>query len=102
MFKEKNKNKKELVEYTLNAKQFTYSCSKKQVLFALKIREKTTFEIVRAGLHCSLRISRQMLPLLFILGWKTFVLKATCKNIQIQYGVDLVCQESTLAKRDLV
>lgn len=36
-----------------------------------------TFDMVRAGLHCSLRISRQMLPLLLMLGWKTFVLNAT-------------------------
>lgn len=33
--------------------------------------------MVSAGLHCSLRISRQILPLLLILGWKTLVLKAT-------------------------
>lgn len=33
--------------------------------------ESRTFEIVRAGLHCSLRISRQMLPLEFMFGWKT-------------------------------
>lgn len=39
-----------------------------------------TLDIVRAGLHCSFKISRQMLPLLLILGWKTFVLKATCTN----------------------
>jgi len=37
---------------------------------------------VRAGLHCSFKISRQMLPLLLIFGWKTFVVKATCNNIQ--------------------
>lgn len=29
----------------------------------------STLDIVRAGLHCSLRMSRQMLPLLLILGW---------------------------------
>ncbi|MFS7923770.1 hypothetical protein Hanom_Chr03g00264661 [Helianthus anomalus] len=39
--------------------------------------EAQTLEIVRAGLHCSFRISRQMLPLLLMFGWKTFVLKAT-------------------------
>lgn len=37
-----------------------------------------TLDMVRAGLHCSFKISRQMLPLLLILGWKTFVLNATC------------------------
>jgi len=36
-----------------------------------------TLEIVSAGLHCSLRISRQMLPLLLMFGWKTLVLKET-------------------------
>jgi hypothetical protein len=40
---------------------------------------KLTFEIVNAGLHCSFRISRQILPLLLTFGWNTFVLKATCK-----------------------
>jgi hypothetical protein len=39
-----------------------------------------TLDMVRAGLHCSFKISRQMLPLLLILGWKTFVLNATCRN----------------------
>lgn len=39
-----------------------------------------TLDMVRAGLHCSFKISRQMLPLLLIFGWKTFVLKATCTN----------------------
>lgn len=37
----------------------------------------TTLEIVRAGLHCSFKMSRQMLPLLLIFGWKTLVRKAT-------------------------
>ena len=36
-----------------------------------------TLEIVKAGLHCSLRMSRHILPLLLIFGWKTFVLKDT-------------------------
>lgn len=39
-----------------------------------------TLEIVKAGLHCSFRMSRHILPLLFIFGWKTFVLNATCKD----------------------
>lgn len=38
-----------------------------------------TLETVKAGLHCSFKMSRQMLPLLLIFGWKTFVLNATCK-----------------------
>lgn len=41
---------------------------------------KRTLEIVKAGLHCSFRMSRQMLPLLLILGWNTFVLNATYEN----------------------
>lgn len=35
--------------------------------------------MVRAGLHWSLRISKQIFPLLFIFGWKTLVLNATCQ-----------------------
>lgn len=34
-------------------------------------RPAGTFEIVRAGLHCSFRMSRQMLPWLLMLGWYT-------------------------------
>lgn len=44
-----------------------------------------TLEIVNAGLHCSLRMSRQMLPLLFMFGWKTFVLKETCKTGRTEF-----------------
>lgn len=33
--------------------------------------------MVNAGLHCSFRMSRHILPLLLIFGWKTFVLNAT-------------------------
>lgn len=40
----------------------------------------STLDIVKAGLHCSFKISRQMLPLLLMLGWNTFVLKASCNN----------------------
>jgi len=32
---------------------------------------------VNAGLHCSFKISRQMLPWEFTLGWYTLVLKFT-------------------------
>lgn len=39
-----------------------------------------TLEMVRAGLHWSLRMSRQMLPLLFMFGWNTLVLNATCSQ----------------------
>lgn len=40
--------------------------------------EERTLEMVNAGLHCSFRMSRQILPLLLMFGWKTFVLNATC------------------------
>ena len=36
-----------------------------------------TFDMVKAGLHCSLRMSRQMLPLLLMFGWNTLVRKET-------------------------
>ena len=38
-----------------------------------------TLDTVSAGLHCSLRISKQILPLLLMFGWYTFVWKLTCK-----------------------
>ena len=44
--------------------------------------ESSTLEMVSAGLHCSFRISRQMLPLLLILGWKTLVLNATLGGLK--------------------
>ena len=37
-----------------------------------------TFDIVSAGLHCSLRMSRQMLPCELMFGWYTFVWNCTC------------------------
>jgi hypothetical protein len=37
--------------------------------FGLLLHHRHTLEIVSAGLHCSLRMSRQMLPWLFTLGW---------------------------------
>jgi hypothetical protein len=36
--------------------------------------------MVRAGLHYSLRMSRQMFTLLLMFGWKTLVLNATLKT----------------------
>jgi len=39
--------------------------------------DSSTLEMVSAGLHCSLRISKHMLPLLLMFGWNTFVLNAT-------------------------
>jgi hypothetical protein len=38
-----------------------------------------TLDMVSAGLHCSLSMSKHIFPLLFIFGWNTLVLKATCK-----------------------
>ena len=35
--------------------------------------DNKTLLIVKAGLHCSLRMSRQMLPWEFTLGWYTLV-----------------------------
>ena len=43
-------------------------------------KRRVTLEIVNAGLHCSFKMSKQMLPLLLMFGWKTFVLKATCRS----------------------
>lgn len=37
--------------------------------------------MVSAGLHCSFRMSRQMLPLLLMLGWYTLVVKFTCRQV---------------------
>jgi len=42
-----------------------------------------TFETVKAGLHCSFRISRHMLPLELMLGWYTFVAKLTCQQTHV-------------------
>ena len=50
------------------------------VLIDSKETKAQTLDMVRAGLHCSLRISRQMLPLLLMFGWYTLVLKDTCNN----------------------
>jgi len=51
--------------------------------------QNQTLEMVRAGLHCSLRISRQMLPLLLMLGWKTLVLNATWKECKKKTSLSL-------------
>jgi hypothetical protein len=39
--------------------------------------EYLPFDIVNAGDHCDLKISKQILPLLLIFGWYIFVVKAT-------------------------
>ena len=48
----------------------------------IKKRDKSNwpFEIVNAGDHCDRKISKQILPLLFILGWYIRVVKATCNK----------------------
>ena len=38
------------------------------------------FDIVNAGLHCDLNISKQILPLLLILGWYILVVNAICTD----------------------
>jgi hypothetical protein len=44
--------------------------------------DSSTFEIVRAGDHWSLRMSRQMLPWLLTLGWYTLVWKLTLGGLK--------------------
>ena len=65
---------------TLNAPPL--ACSRWSAILSsmlLRTGKQCTFDTVSAGLHCSLRMSRQMLPLLLMLGWYTFVEKLTCK-----------------------
>ena len=42
--------------------------------------DRSTLEMVSAGLHWSLRISRQMEPLLLMLGWYSLVVKLICEQ----------------------
>jgi hypothetical protein len=46
--------------------------------------ERRTLEMVRAGLHWSFKMSRQMLPWLLTLGWYTLVWNATWADTQTQ------------------
>jgi len=48
--------------------------------------DSNTLDIVSAGLHWSLRMSRQMLPLLLMFGWNTLVRNATCTVHSIDQG----------------
>jgi len=48
--------------------------------------DSNTLDIVSAGLHWSLRMSRQMLPLLLMFGWNTLVRNATCTLHSIDQG----------------
>ena len=43
----------------------------------LKPERPLPLDMVSAGLHCDLRMSRHMLPLLLMLGWYIRVVKAT-------------------------
>jgi len=45
-----------------------------------RVLQYITLDMVSAGLHCSLSMSKQIFPLLFMFGWNTLVLKATCKQ----------------------
>jgi len=44
--------------------------------------DRRTFEMVRAGDHWLLRMSRQMLPLLLMFGWYILVVKATLGGLK--------------------
>ena len=60
--------------------------------------ERSTDLIQRAGDHLSLRISRQILPRLSILGWQILVLKTTLgadqlKNEQIRHHHGVIIRE---------
>lgn len=52
----------------------------KRVIAMMWAFKYITLDIVSAGLHCSLSMSKHIFPLLFMFGWKTLVLKATCKQ----------------------
>lgn len=47
---------------------------------SIKKHHLVPFDIVKAGDHCDRNISRQMLPLLFMLGWYILVVKATWRK----------------------
>ena len=59
-----------------------------------------TLDMVRAGLHCSFRISRQMLPLLLMFGWYTLVLKDTCKSIRVTHIIRSLTNVMTMNLKD--
>lgn len=49
-------------------------------VFSIGLSALLPLEIVSAGLHCDRNISRQILPLLFMLGWYIFVVNDTWKQ----------------------
>lgn len=63
----------------------------------VKYKTKLTLEMVRAGLHCSFSISRQMLPLLFIFGWNTLV-----RNETWNHHITQICLQGLIQKRKKV
>ena len=52
----------------------------KRLILTVSARVRT-FDTVKAGLHCSFRMSKHMLPLELMLGWYTFVAKLTCHQV---------------------
>ena len=62
------------------------------------VAAEVTFETVKAGLHCSFRISRHMLPLELMLGWYTFVAKLTCHQARNLCQFLLLCDQRCCAK----
>lgn len=52
-----------------------------------------TLDTVSAGLHCSFKMSKQMLPLLLIFGWYTLVWKFTCKFTSVNKGANQHCKQ---------
>ena len=46
-----------------------------------RVTARRTLEMVSAGLHCSFKMSRQMLPWLLMLGWYTC--SATQQGVQL-------------------
>ena len=47
--------------------------------------ESNTFDMVSAGDHCDLRMSRQIEPFEFMFGWYMRVVNATCKQGKINF-----------------
>ena len=56
----------------------SFTCS--QCYYSPLCEPHSPFDIVKAGDHCERKISKQILPLLFILGWYIRVVKATCND----------------------
>ena len=59
------------------------------ILLIKRKKKLLPLEIVRAGLHWDLRISRQILPLLLMFGWYILVVKDTCEDKTMQQAHSL-------------